>query len=67
MFDVDQETSHIVSNEEIQKRLLPKVLFGDVPVIIHTKFGFSIAPMEDANDKTGPEVIRTGTTKHTIE
>lgn len=34
---------------------LPRILFGDVPTIIHTTFGFSIAPMSQANSDTGPE------------
>ena len=33
----------------------PKILFGDVPVIIHTIYGFSIAPISEANDMTGPK------------
>lgn len=34
---------------------LPKVLFADVPVMIHTAYGFSLAPLSEANDQTGPE------------
>src|SRR5574339_318089 len=52
-FDVERFAPSMVSNEEIQRRS-PKVVFGDVPVIIHTVFGFSIAPMKDANEQTGP-------------
>jgi hypothetical protein len=34
---------------------IPKVLFADVPVMIHTKFGFSLAPMRDASPGTGSD------------
>jgi hypothetical protein len=33
----------------------PSVLFADIPVMIHTIYGFSIAPLDQANDRTGPE------------
>lgn len=33
---------------------LPKILFADVPVMIHTADDFSIAPLVRANASTGP-------------
>jgi hypothetical protein len=33
--------------------LAPRVLFAEVPVIIHTTWGFSLVPTELASDETG--------------
>jgi len=39
----------------VKKVNLPKILFAEVPVVIHTAHGISLAPREDASPNTGPE------------
>ena len=55
-FDPDQIVGPI-----LERPRLPKVLFAGVPVMIHTAYGFSLAPIWLANDKTGPELPRPQT------
>jgi len=39
----------------VKKVNLPKMLFAEVPVVIHTVHGISLAPREAASTNTGPE------------
>lgn len=52
-FDPTQVVDSIIPPERLPR--LPKILFADVPVMIHTSYGFSLAPLSEANDRTGPE------------
>jgi hypothetical protein len=52
-FHIDKISDRIISTEEARE-VFPKILFADVPVLIHTIYGFSLSPMSNASSKTGP-------------
>lgn len=37
---------------------LPKILFADVPIMLHLTCGISVAPMDQASEETGPDLLR---------
>jgi hypothetical protein len=37
-----------------QSSRVPEILFADIPVMVHTAYGFSIAPLSEASENTGP-------------